>query len=295
MTAACASAAWAAGPATITTLHNIRTLTKAEARNGLPVAFEATVTYYNRSDIDLFVQDGEEAIYVETKANEDLAPGDRVLVRGKTRDSFTQDVLSDSVTVLRHGALPTPVAADFQQLIRAQRDCMRVSVHATLRSADIVNFGNMHGTYLKLLMDGGLIDATVVETDATRFKGLLDAEVEVTGVVSGKFDSKMQLIDILLEVPSIADVKILKAARTTPDSLPITPMDKVLSSSYVHDVTERVRVKGTITYYQPGSAAVLQNGAQSLWISTRSSIPFTDRRCSSCDRLSRHARGLPCA
>lgn len=117
MTAACASAAWAAGPATITTLHNIRTLTKAEARNGLPVAFEATVTYYNRSDIDLFVQDGEEAIYVETKANEDLAPGDRVLVRGKTRDSFTQDVLSDSVTVLRHGALPTPVAADFQQLI----------------------------------------------------------------------------------------------------------------------------------------------------------------------------------
>lgn len=274
LTAACAAAAWAAGPATITTLHAIRILTKAEARNGLPVAFEATVTYYNRSDIDLFVQDGDEAIYVETKANGDLGPGDRVLVRGKTRDSFTQDVLSDSVTVLRHGALPAPVAVDFQQLIRAQRDCMRVSVIATLCSADIVNFGNMHGTYLKLLMDGGPIDATVVETDATRFRGLLDAQVEVTGVVSGKFDSKMQLIGILLEVPSIADVKLLKPAKTNSESLLITPMDKVLSSSYVHDVTERVRVKGTITYYQPGLAVVLQNGPQSLWISTRSSIPL---------------------
>lgn len=182
--------------------------------------------------------------------------------------------MSDSVTVLRHDALPKPVAADFQQLIRAQRDCMRVSVRATLRSADIVNFGNMHGTYLKLLMDGGPIEATVVETDATKFKGLLDAEVEVTGVVSGKFDSKMQLIGILLEVPSTADVKILKPAETNPESLPITPMDKVLSSSYVHDVSQRVRVKGTLTYYQPGSAVVLQNGAESLWISTRSSIPL---------------------
>ncbi len=258
----------------ITSLHAIHTLTKTQARVGLPVAFEATITYYNKSDVDLFVQDGDEAIYVQTKAYGNLAPGDRVLVRGKTRDSFTTDVVSDSVTVLRHDTLPKAVAADFQQLIRAQRDCMLVSVRARLRSADIVNFGNMHGTYLKLLMDGGPIDATVVETDANKFKGLLDSEVEVTGVVSGKFDSKMQLIGILLEVPSIADVRILKPADVNPDSLPITTMDKALSTSYVHDVTQRVRVKGTLTYYQPGSAAVVQNGSQSLWISTRSSIPM---------------------
>jgi diguanylate cyclase (GGDEF)-like protein len=277
MVAAWNSSAAFAGEAAaglITSLHAIHTLTKTQARVGLPVAFEATITYYNKSDVDLFVQDGDEAIYVQTKAYGDLAPGDRVLVRGKTRDSFTTDVVSDSVTVLRHDTLPKAVAADFQQLIRAQRDCMLVSVRARLRSADIVNFGNMHGTYLKLLMDGGPIDATVVETDANKFKGLLDSEVEVTGVVSGKFDSKMQLIGILLEVPSIADVRILKPADVNPDSLPITTMDKALSTSYVHDVTQRVRVKGTLTYYQPGSAAVVQNGSQSLWISTRSSIPM---------------------
>ena len=269
-----ASCAGEAGAGVITSLHAIHTLTKAQARAGLPVAFEATVTYYNRSDVDLFVQDGEEAIYVETKAYEDLDPGDRVLIRGKTRDSFTPDVVSDSITVLRHGAVLKPVVADFQQLIRAQRDCMLVSIRATLRSADIVNFGNMHGIYLKLLMDGGPIDATVVETDVTKLKGVLDAEVEVTGVVSGKFDSKMQLIGILLEVPSIADVKVLKPAERDPDSLPITPMDRVLSSSYVRDVSQRVRVKGALTYYQPGSGVVLQNGTESLWISTRSSIPL---------------------
>jgi len=273
------AAAWisnadAAAPAPLTTLHAIHSLTKEQAQSGLPVAFEATVTYYSPSNVDLFVQEGGEAIYVETKQNEVLAPGDRVVVTGVTRASFTTDVLSQSVKVLSHGTLPKPMSADFGQLIRAERDCLRVSVRATVRSADAVNFGDMQGVYLKLTMDQGSIDATVAGADAIHLKELLDAEVEVTGVVSGKFDSKMQLVGILLEVPTLADVKVLKRAAVSPDSLPILPMDQVLASSNLHDLTRRVRVQGTITYYQPGSAVVLQSGTRSLWITTHSSNPM---------------------
>ena len=123
-------------------------------------------------------------------------------------------------------------------------------------------------------MDGGYVDATVPGNDAPALKELLDADVEVTGAVSGKFDSKMQLVGILLEVPTLADIKVLKRAAASPDSLPITPMDQVLHSSYLNDLTRRVRVKGTITYYQPGSAVVLQDGDKSLWISTLASDPL---------------------
>jgi diguanylate cyclase (GGDEF)-like protein len=42
----------------------------------------------------------------------------------------------------------------------------------------------------------------------------------------------------------------------------------------VDDQTERVRVQGTITYYQPGAAMVLQNGSDALWVDTRSEEPF---------------------
>ncbi|HUD56073.1 MAG TPA: GGDEF domain-containing protein [Terracidiphilus sp.] len=274
MTAGRLFMAWGAEPLPLNTLHAIHSLTKADARAGLPVAFEATVTYYNRSDVDLFVQEGNEAIYVETKPNEDLALGDRVLIKGKARDSFTPDVLSDQVTLLHHGSPPNPVEADFERLIRAQLDCLRVAVRAKVRSADAMNFGNMQGIYLKLLMDGGSIDATVVGTDASRVRELLDADVELTGVVSGKFDSKMQLVGILLEVSSLGDVKVLARAKTSPEFLPITPMNEVLSSSHVQDLTRRVRVQGTITYYQPGSGAVLQIGDESLWISTHTSAPM---------------------
>jgi diguanylate cyclase (GGDEF)-like protein len=267
-------AAMAAQPAPLTTLRAIRALSEAEAGSGVPVAFEGTVTFYDPSNVGLFVQDGGQAIYVETKRNENLVPGDRVLVKGRTRSSFNADVLSNSVTVLHHGALPAAVPADFEQLIRAKRDCMRVKVHATVRSADTVAFGGIHDIYLKLQMAGGSIDATAIGSGAWKVDQLLDAEVEVTGVVSGKFDSKMQLIGIVLEVPSLADVKVVKRAAVSPDSLPITPMDQVLSSSYVNDLSRRVRVQGTITYYQPGSAVVLQNGNSSLWISTQSSNPM---------------------
>ena len=100
MAAAGSSPAFAAEPTPLTTLRAVRSLTKTEAQRGFPVAFEATVTYYNKTDVDLFVQEGGDAIYVETTRNQDLTPGDRVRVRGRTRSSFTTDVLSEGLTVL---------------------------------------------------------------------------------------------------------------------------------------------------------------------------------------------------
>jgi hypothetical protein len=40
----------------------------------------------------------------------------------------------------------------------------------------------------------------------------------------------------------------------------------ILAGYRVDDLTRRIRVHGTITYYQPGSAVVLQDGSKSLWI-----------------------------
>jgi hypothetical protein len=263
----CALTAWSAAPPALTSLPAIQALTASEAQKGLPVVVEGTVTYYDDLS-SLFVQEGDSAIYVETAANARLLPGDRVQVRGKTHMDFRPDVFSDEVTVLRHGALPDAVPTSFAKLIRAELDCRRVTVRATVRSADIVTDALFPSIYLELLMDGGYIEASVIGHDPSVLKGLLDAEVEITGVVTGKFDSKKQLAGIVLAVPSIASVKILKRASITPASLPLTPMDEILKGYDVRDLTQRVRVQGSITYNQPGSAVVLQNGSKSLWIKT---------------------------
>ena len=50
-------------------------------------------------------------------------------------------------------------------------------------------------------------------------------------------------------------------------------MDQILTGYHVQVLSQRIRVHGTVTYYQPGSAIVLQTGSKSLWIQTHSIAP----------------------
>jgi diguanylate cyclase (GGDEF)-like protein len=267
-------AAHAADPGMLTTLPAVHKLSHAEAAERPAVAFPATITYYNPKDIDMFVQDGNEAVYIEIAKGLKLVPGDRVLVEGHARDSFRPDVVGDRVTLLRHGTLPEPVHATFDQMIRVQLDCMRVQVRGVVRSADMGTEDGSRVIRMHILVDGGYVDAMVVSDEAGATSDLLDSEVDVTAVVAGSFDSKMELTGILLEVASLSDIRIVKRASTLPWTLPVTPMDQVLSVYHVTDSTQRVRVHGIITYYQPGAAVVLQEGPRSIWISTRTHDPL---------------------
>lgn len=257
-----------AQPEPLSSLAAIHALTNEQASLGLPVAFQATVTYYRKGDMDLFVQEADTAIYVEVSTTTNVSAGDRVLVVGHTQASFRPEIKADYVTVVGHGTLPTPVPATFKQLIHAQLDCRRVTVHALVRGMNFITTGGLRYLYLNLLMDGGYVDVQVAEAGTKNLGNLLDAEVEVTGAVAGKFDSKMQLAGILLEVANSSDIRVVRLARSSPASLPLTPIDEILASTDIQDRTERVRVSGIATYYQPGAALVLQDGSKSLWVNT---------------------------
>ncbi|MFZ0301733.1 MAG: GGDEF domain-containing protein [Terracidiphilus sp.] len=270
----CASVAWAGEPGVLTTLHDVAALSNAEASSALPVAFEATVTYYNPAAMNLIVQDQGSAIYVYASLNIRLVPGDRVLVRGVTQNSYRPVVISSDVTRLYHGELPKPVVAGFDELVRGDRDCMLVTVRGIVRAADLISYAQARITDLQLLTDGGYIDVLADSSDANALKNLLDAEVEVTGDVSGKFSGPKELTGIALFVSTLANITILKHAGADSKSLPVTPMDKILSGYHIRDSSSRIRVQGTITYYQPGSAIVLESGATSLWINTQTDQPL---------------------
>ncbi len=269
-------AAAAPPPAPITSLHKLATITNAEASRHLPVSFQATVTYYRPYDKDLFVQDGPDAIYVHATTRLDLAPGERVQVNGTTHESFRPYVNSADITVIGRSLLPTPEHPAFEQMIRAEADCKLVTVRAIIRSADLVpnTRSPIPAIYLRMLVDGGPVDANVDSDDPNALIGLLDSEVQITGVVSGHFDNKMQLTGVLLHVQTMAGIKILKQANSDPWSLPITPMDRIVTGYHSVELSQRMRVRGTITYYKPGTALVLQDGAKSLWINTDSWNPL---------------------
>jgi len=273
-----AIAACAEEPETLRSLRDINPLTNAEASHLVPVDFEATVTYYRDYEKTMFVQDGGVAIYVQPTTTNigAFVPGDRVRVEGATEPSFRPFVLAKRITLLRHGSLPAAIPADHDQLIKAEHDCMLVKVRGVVRSIDleISSAGKRYYTNLKLNADGGIINATVDSDDRKMLTDLLDDEVEITGPVSGKFDGKMQQTGILLHVSSYANLKIIKGVDVILASLPETPMDEIIHSYHVQNTSQRLRVRGTITYYEPGSAAVLQSGTKSLWIKTQTTEPL---------------------
>ncbi|MGA7857414.1 MAG: GGDEF domain-containing protein [Terracidiphilus sp.] len=271
-----AASGWPAAPATLTNLQAIHALTNAEASRAIPVDFEATVTYFRNHEADLFVEDGGEAIYVAAYGQTEMSLryGDRVRIEGTTQNSFRPIVIAKRITVLSHGVPPSPVPASAQQLFSSQVDSMRVSVRGVVKSAEMVWTLHERNIYLQVLIDGGYIDAAVNSHDESALKGLVDAEVEITGVVNAKFDQKMQQVGTVLDVQNLEDVKVLRRADSSPEALPVTPMDQVLSGYFVRDLSQRIRVKGTVTYYQQGSAVMLQSGAKSLWVMTITDVPL---------------------
>jgi len=270
----CALRAMAATPAPLTSLGAVSRLTNEQAGQSLSAVFEGTVLYFRGYEKTLFVQDGDAAIYVQPTTNLKLVPGDRILIRGTTRPSFRPFIATSDITLLRHGALPTPIPATYDDMIRSKFDCMLVSVHARVRAADLVLSSEIPNVNLQLLTDGGTIEAVIDSVDTKPFEGLLDADVEITGVAAGRFDGKMQQTGVLLHLQSWDGVKVLKRADTTPAALPVTSMDQILAGYHVRVMSQRVRVHGSVTYYQPGSAIVLQNGSKSLWIQTQSRVPI---------------------
>jgi diguanylate cyclase (GGDEF)-like protein len=271
-----AAAAWAAPPGTLTTLRAISSLSKVEASKGLPVTFEGTVTYYRGYEHQLFVQDGDLAVFVLATVDTKLVPGDRVLVKGTTRESFHAIAVSQDVTVLHHGALPSPIPANFGDLILGQHDCVLVKMRGVIRAADLVwsSQAPVRSATLQVLTDGGYIEAVLDSDNQKALNNLLDDEVVIIGAAGGEFDDKMQQTGIVLHVSTWANIKILKRANTNLWDLPVTPMHRIMGGYRVQDFTSRIRVQGVITYYQPGSAVVLQDGGRSLWIRTNADIPL---------------------
>src|ERR1700723_4131965 len=227
----CTVPAWAGSQLPLTSLSEIHKLSNVEANKAVPVAFEATVTYFRAYERTMFVQDGDTAIFVLATTTHKFQPGDRLLIRGITKGSFRPIVVSSDLTFLRHEALPHPPSATFVPLIQAKFDCRYVTIRGRIRlAADGLSSGR-HVTQFELMMKGGATGVTVDEGVLPRLSDLLDAEAEVTGVVSGQFDGKMQETGVLLHATSLDDIKILHKAAVDPWSIPITPMDEVLTVS----------------------------------------------------------------
>jgi len=269
-------AAQALGAAPLASIRTIKSLSVDEARHQLPVDIEATVLYARLYQATLFVEQDGLPIFIGAHTNLNLVPGDRVRIRGTTQPSFRTYVAASQIDFLGHGPVPAPRKVTYEQLRSGDTDCQLVTLKAHILSADFLTSGPNAPvtTSLEMLIDGEKAEATLDSGDPALPKELLDADVEITGVAGEQFDNKMQQTGILLHIQGKDWIKILSRAGSDPWSLPITPMNLLYGGYAMRDQNQRMRVHGTITYYEPGTALVLEDGARSVWVTTATYEPL---------------------
>lgn len=253
-------------------------ITKAGVAHELPPALSrdarvhltGTITYYDPADKAMFLQDETGGVFVNVDKPYPMRQGQLVELDGRTAPSYRSEIATDpAIRVIGPGRkLPAPPAT-YQALASGQKDCRLVSLRGKVRAVDIGRHSNAPSGYLDVVVPGGEVEIYIYSPAGLEQKSLLDAEVEITGVAGGSFDALWQMTGIILYVQDASAIHILHAPVLDARKLPLTGIDDLLQTRYVLDRSKRVRVRGTITYYQKGVAAVLQSQGKSIYVETR--------------------------
>jgi diguanylate cyclase (GGDEF)-like protein len=264
----------ASSPQILTQVRQVKALSNSQADQKIPVKLQATVTFVQPEDDNLFVQQDGIGIYINFPKDIGLLPGDTVLVTGVTSASFRPEVTATDVRFLSHGSLPTPRQAPFDDLIQAKLDSTYVTVSGRILSSAMSHQTDFPWLRFHLKVPQGLIQGEIARPGNLRPEDLLDAEVQITGVAGGAFDSKMQMAGVWLDVNNPSEIVIKRAPKADPWSLPEVPIDQVVSAYRSGEESDRVHILGTLTYYEPGTLAVVEQKGLSMLVETGTALPL---------------------
>ena len=122
----------------LTSLREVKLLSNREAGRGYPVHFQAVVTHWDPGRIDLIVQDGQAAAYVDSPPARDprLALGSLVEIEGQTRSGdFAPLIRPSSLKVIGKNELPAPLPILPSEGFAGIEENMWAEVDGVIRSA----------------------------------------------------------------------------------------------------------------------------------------------------------------
>ena len=260
----------------ITSAAKVHDLPSAEPSHRVHLI--ATVTYYEPGEQTLFVEDATGAVYVKTDHPYPLHRGDLVQIDGWTAGSYRTTVaLNPTIKVLGHGSfhrIKVSTHQSYEELMAGKFDCRYVIMQGVIRSALVETHGSANVLELEILMPGGMVQGYLQNYRGLDLERLVDATVQVSGVVGGQFNARWQLMRSIIYGADAADLHIVAEPRLKPWNLPLTSVNQVMQTRSVDDHSRRLRVRGAVTFYRPGHSVVLQQNGSSLYVETRQTDPL---------------------
>ncbi len=255
----------------LTNISRIKQLKGTEATRGYPVSLRGVVTFQNAVR-DAVIHDGTDGIFVaRSNATFDLVQGQLVEVKGVAGlAGYAPRVEAREISILSQGELPRPRHLSFDWLNSGREDCQWVEVRGVVRAIK-ANASNDY--YLDISMDGNRLQVCVLGSVIPHCLRLIDSTVRVRGVLGSNRNSRQQILAPLLWVTGtnlfVEDVPV-----EDPFAAPIRPVASLLQFAPDSAPNHRVRVRGTVTHQNRGSAVFIRDGTQGLWLQTRETAPL---------------------
>jgi len=175
-------------------------------------------------------------------------------IEGRAQPGLTPQIAFARLTVLSNAPPPAARLVSLDDLISTSHDCYRIEVHTVIRS--------MYKEYGRLILhfgeSGGRFEAHLANYAANFLPtNLLDARVEITGVVGANFNRQAQLIGIRLYPNSLDDVRILEPAPGNSFELPPITIKTISLASPASG--GRIKVAGTVTLASPSGRLYVED------------------------------------
>lgn len=264
----------AAGP--LETVAAVRELGMEQSKENIPVHLRGVVTFFDESLYSHFIQDETAGIYLRFPLNvapPGLTPGQVVEVSGvSSPGEYAPVVLVNHVDVVGRAPLPAAKPVTYEQLASGVEDSQFVEIEGVVRSVEHV--GNTGYHRIEIVTGGGRLQIFARDLPVERPDELLDSRVRVRGVCSTQFNHQRQLFAIRLMVPRPDDLQIETPAAKNPFAVDGHPIGSLLQFTPQQTYGHRVKVQGTVIYFEPGDTLFIQDGHQGVEVQTKERDPL---------------------
>lgn len=237
------------------------------------VRLSGIVTYLVGRSEHLVVQDDSAAIWVQIATAhppasgppvprfslpDNLSLGAEVIVTGRLdRGGYAPRLVATAIKVVGHPGRPEPGSIRLDRVFAGIDNGLFVRASGVIRG---VRSGE-RTTQLGLRCGGRDLGVTCLrqagEFDATQ---LVDATVEVVGVVGSIRNPRGEFLAPVLAISGADDVRLIEAAPGPPFASPRVPLDRLGGFNPDRNPDHRVVVEGMVTACFPGRLLVLQEG-----------------------------------
>ena len=250
------------------TVAQVRGLTALAAARQLPVHLHGVVTFFDAKLYSRFIQDGTAGIYLLASTNTPpLFPGQEVEIEGNCDPGeFAPVILPRQVRILGQAPLPAARFVSYEQLASGKEDSQFVEIVGIVRS---VQFLDSSGYYLVEVASGeGRLSVYTQKLPVDQVSQMSDRLVRIRGVCSTKFNRQRQLFSVQLMVPPVADLVLESPASPDPFAVPARSLGSLLQFNPWETYGHRIKVVGTVIYYEPGRSLILQDGNHGVVVQT---------------------------